>query len=206
MKNKMVISEETKKDLYCIGVYGMKIVGSDKYLYIGSGELCDCLSRHLYYLKRGLYEDTNKAILQKYYDMGILEFEVIRTSVFKNYKDMTHEQRENLDKEMSVFEQFYINLYRDSVCNKQMSVKKHSSNHDEETTYKRKMSNQGSNNPHVKYDEKMISEILWLKNNGYKAKDIEKIYEDKGIKSAYICCLGITKWIHLAEIKPDWIA
>lgn len=206
MKNLM----EVKGNIYCAGCYGMRLKNSMEftdYLYIGSGlEMNDCLSRHLYNLKRGLYANTNKAILQKYYDMGELVFEVIKESSNKKVASMTLEEKESLHKALSVLEQMYISLYSKTCCNCQKSVKRHSSNHDNFSTYKRRQANVGSNNPNRKYDEQMIAEILWLKNNGYSSKQIEEIYKDKGIKSSYICCLGITKWIHLMPSKPDWIA
>lgn len=202
MKNKM----EVLGNIYVAGVYGIRCKGHDSYLYIGSAiEINDALSRHLYNLKRGFYANTNKAILQKYYDMEELVYEVIKESSNENVVNMTFEQKESLQEALSVLEKFYIDLYKDSCCNCQKSVTKHSSNHNEETTYKRRKANLGSNNPHSKYDEQMIANILWLKNNGYNSKQIEQIYQDKGIKSTYICCLGVSKWIHLEPIKPDFI-
>jgi hypothetical protein len=203
---------EVKGNIYAAGIYGMRLKSSKEftdYLYIGSStEMNDAKSRHNSWMSKGSYANTNKLILQKEYNNNNLVFEVIRESQFSSVEvqKMNEKEKENLQKSLSSLEQMYINLYRDSCCNCQKSVTKHSSNHNEETTLKRKASNQGSNNPHCKYDEKMISNIIWLKENGYKVKDIEKIYADKGIKSAYICCLGITKWLHIEAIKPDFIA
>jgi len=200
MKSKM----EVKGNIYTYGIYGMKVKGTEEYLYIGSGEINDCLSRHLHNLKRGLYETTNKIILQRKYDMDVLEFEVIHESEQKeNYKIMTPEEKEQLSVAMSVLEQFYINLYKHTVCNVQKTVTRHSSNKDGFSTMRRSKSNTGANNPNCKYSEQMIREILWLKMNGYKAKQIEEMYVN--IKANYINMIGIKKWIHLEPIKPNFI-
>lgn len=203
MRNKM----EVKGDIYCAGVYGIRRKSSENYLYIGSSiEVNDALSRHVYNLKRGLYANGNKNILQKYYDMEELVFEVIKTSCFTKIKNMTFEQKESLQKELSVLEEFYINLYKNTCCNAQRSVKQHSSNHDEWSTYRRSIANRGKQNPRVKYDEKMIANILWLKENGFSPKQIEQMYRHKGIKDTYISILGVYRWIYLKPQKPDWIA
>jgi hypothetical protein len=71
MKNKMIVAEGN--NIYCWGVYGIRLKDSRKYedyLYIGSGQINDRYASHGYFLKRTLYEGTNKAILQKYYDLG----------------------------------------------------------------------------------------------------------------------------------------
>lgn len=203
MENKMII----KGNIYCAGVYGIRRKDSESYLYIGSSlEINDALSRHLYFLKRGLYANTNKAILQKYYDMGELTFEVVKESCHDKISEMSIKQKENLHKALSVLEKMYIDLYKDSICNKQMSVKKHSSNKNGITRFKRRKANLGNNNPNSKYNSEIIAEILWLKMNGYKAKEIEKMYEDIGIKANYIYLIGVQKWIHLEPVKPDFIA
>lgn len=200
MKNRMKVIG----NIYVAGVYGIRCRNSEGYLYIGSGiEINDCLSRHIYFLKRGLYTDTNKAILQKYYDMGELVFEVIKESCHTKINEMSIEEKESLQQALSVLEKFYIDLYKDSCCNKQKLVTKHSSNKNKLSTYKRSIVNRGSKNPNSKYDEKMIAEILWLKLNGYKPRDIEKYYKD--INKTYISAIGITKWIYLEPVMPEFI-
>ncbi|MCB2340885.1 hypothetical protein [Clostridium estertheticum] len=205
MKNKM----EVIGNIYQAGVYGMKVVGTEGYLYLGSGiEINDCLSRHTYFLKRGLYEDTNKSILQEKYDLGILVFEVIKESENSELvKDMSAKQKESLQIALGTLEQFYISLYKDTACNKQKGVTKHSSNKDEFSTIKRSKSNTGSNNPNSRYTEEIISNILWLKIEGYKAKEIMGMLKDQGIdiRSNYINQLGLTKWIKANAKKPMWI-
>jgi hypothetical protein len=110
-----------------------------------------------------------------------------------------------LQEALGVLENFYIDMYKTTVINKQKSVKKHSSNKDEFSTVKRKQANIWSNNPHSKYDEKTIAEILWLRINGFKGKDIEEMYQHIGIKRNYIMTIGLTRWINLEPIKPEWI-
>lgn len=201
MKNKMCV----EGNIYCAGVYGIRRKDEETYLYIGSSIECnDSMSRHLHYLKRGLYEDTNKFILQKAYDNYELVFEIIKTSCFTKVNEMTKLEKENLQKELSVLEQFYIGLHKDTICNLHKKVTKHSSNRNIITRNKRRKANLGNRNPNNKYSERLIAEILWLKNNGYKAKDIEEKYKKIGIRSNYILSIGLTKWTHLEPIKPEW--
>ncbi len=205
MKNKM----EVIGNIYQAGVYGIRVKGEEGCIYVGSAlEINDALSRHVYYLKRGLYADTNKAKLQEYYDMDSLEFIILHESEQKDkIRNMSTEEKENLDAAMSVLEVFYINLYKDTVCNKQKGVTKHSSNKDEFSTIRRSKSNIGANNPNSKYTEELISNILWLKIEGYKAKNIMEILKEKGIdiRSQYINQIGLTKWIYAQAVKPTWI-
>ena len=59
------------------------------------------------------------------------------------------------------------------------------------------MSNICENNPNCKYSEDIIANILWLKINGYKPKEIAKIMSKIGvdIKNTYISQIGTVKWI-----------
>jgi|GEM_PF-1224642 len=205
MKNKM----EIIGDIYCAGIYGMRCRNSNNYLYIGSSiEINDALSRHLYFLKRGLYEDTNKTILQFKYDYDDLVFEVIKTSCFDKVNEMNQTEKDNLQKELSVLEKFYINLYKKTVCNSQKSVTKHSSNRDEFTTVKRQNANKGELNPNVKYTEEQVCNILYFKENGFKAKEIKEIMNNEfyiNINVPYISSIGNTKWIHISPKYADWM-
>ena len=99
-------------NIYQAGVYGIRVKGEEGCIYVGSAlEINDALSRHVYYLKRGLYADTNKAKLQEYYDMDSLEFIILHESEQKDkIRNMSTEEKENLDAAMSVLEVFYINL------------------------------------------------------------------------------------------------
>lgn len=187
MKNKIKVIG----NIYAPGVYYLETT-EGKVLYVGSGqEMNDCLSRHLYYLKRGLYKDTNKEILQNEYDKGNLIF---RVALCGDRLD---------DFELGIAEQKHIKLNIDTICNKQTTVKRHTSNKNELSTYKRVESNRGENNPNNKYSEELISEILWLKMNGYKPRQIAKYYKD--INTSYISSIGVSKWIYLKPRKPDFI-
>ncbi|MFR5264469.1 hypothetical protein [Clostridium sp.] len=205
MKNKMVVEGNVR----VAGVYAMYITenGQEKILYIGSAiEINDALSRHLYHLKRGLYANTNKAILQRFYDLEELRFKVLRESkLVDKISEMSLKDKEAVQRSLEVLEQFYINLYRDTICNKMMIVRKHSSNKNSTSTYKRRRSNLGSKNPNSKFDEEIVSGILWLKENGYKAKDIKRFYESYDINDSYICRIGVNRWIHLEPKKPNFI-
>ena len=195
----------TKEEIYTAGVYGLRVEDSEDYLYIGSGiRINESLGRHTYFLKRGLYADTNKAILQEKYDLGVLEFVVIKESEHKDMiKDMTVEQKESLQEVLSVLELFYINLYKKTICNSQTTVKKHSSNRDEFSTIKRRLANQGVLNPNHKFEEELVANILWLKLNGYTTKEIQAFYED--MSDINIQRFGVIRWTHLEAKKPSFI-
>lgn len=201
MKNKMVVVG----DIYVAGVYAMKDAeGIVK--YIGSGLNCnDRLSSHLYFLNRNLYSGTNKQELQDIYDRGELTFEIIKISESNSEVfNMTSEKKKALQEALSVLESFYIELYKDTICNKQKSVKKHSSNRDELSTLKRRKANIGTKNPNCKNDVLLIANIIWLKNNGYENREIEALINGV-IKKEYISQLGKGKWNHIKPVKPEWI-
>ena len=206
MKNLM----KTNGNIYVAGVYGMRVEGTEEYLYIGSGiEINDSLSRHLYNLKRGLYETTNKAILQEKYNLGILVFEVIKESEHSDsIKDMGIKQKENLQEALSVLEKLYIDIHKATICNCQMKVTKRSSNKNSLSTFKRRKANLGSKNPSCLYTEIQICNVLWLKENGYKVKEIKDIMDKEfnlNMSANYIYSIGNTKWIHIISIKPSFI-
>lgn len=191
-----------------MGIYCFKDING-KILYVGSGMMNDRLQTHLYNLKRGLYENSNKKVLQHTYNCENLIFEVVHFSENNTtYLNGTNEERKAIQESLETLEQFYVNLYKDTICNLHKKITKTSSSPNRLTTYKRRKANLGSKNPNVKYSEKMISEILYLKQNGYKPKEISKIIEDNykiDIKRTYISKLGVEKWIHLEPSKPDFI-
>lgn len=196
MENKM----QVKGNIYTAGVYYMKAIDTGKVLYVGSAGMSEhinnALSRHLYYLKRGLYTTTNKVILQREYDNYNLMFEVML-----NYDSIS-------DEKLSDVEQAHIKLNKNTICNCQQSVTRHSSNKNKLSTYKRQLANRNSNNPNNKYDENLIAEILWLKLHNYKPKQIINLYKDNNEElpsSQYISMIGISKWIYLEPIKPSFI-
>lgn len=202
MKN---LLKEVKGNIYGMGVYCFKT--EDKILYVGSGMLNDRLQAHLFNLKRNKYEGTNKDILQKTYNIGELKFEVLKFSENNSiYLNGSKEEREAIQKALEVLEQFYVNLYKETICNKMMSIKKFSSNRDNTTSWKRRMANKGSKNPNSKYDTELIANILWLKEQRIKPKKIMEMLLERDIKigNTYISSLGNTKWIYTTAKKPEW--
>ena len=193
-------------NIYVAGVYGIRCEDSQEYLYLGSSlEINDALSRHLHFLKRGLYAGTNKEIIQEKYDHQLLIFEVIKESEYTGkIKDMSTKEKENLQIALSALENFYISLYKDTICNKQLSVVKHSSNKNSMSTIKRSRANTGIKNPNWKYDTLILSYILWMKVNGYKPKKIAPYFKD--INKDYISQIGMSRWININPIKPTFIA
>jgi hypothetical protein len=202
MKNKMKIIG----NIYCAGVYCLKNFETEEVLLVGSGIECnDRLSWYLYHLKRDLFEGTNKEPLQAIYDRGLLVFEMLHISEHSSeVKDMTDKEKEPLQQALSVLEKMYIDLYKDTVLNVQMSVIKRSSNKDKFSTIKRRRANIGSKNPRSIYDEKIICEILWInKNTDLQPKEIIKHYEGL-IKQGYISRIGLDRFIYSVPVKPDW--
>ncbi len=199
---------KVKGNINGMGIYCFKDING-KILYVGSGMMNDRLQTHLYNLKRGLYENSNKKVLQHTYNCGNLIFEVVHFSENNTtYLNGTNEERKAIQESLETLEQFYVNLYKDTICNLHKRITKTSSSPNRLTTYKRRKANLGSKNPNAKYNEKMIAEILWLKQNDYRPKEISKIIEDNykiDIKKTYISSIGVQKWIHLEPSKPDFI-
>lgn len=203
MKNKM----EVKGDIYIAGVYAMVQKDEEKVLYVGSALECnDALSRHLHYLKRGLYTGTNKEVLQKEYDLNNLEFVILKQSEFTDkVSEMGIKDRKNVQKSLEVLEQFYYNLNKDTACNSHKIIRKHSSNKNGVSTFRRRQANLGTKNPNAKYEEELIRNIIWLKENTeLKNKEISELILDKlevEIKPAYIAAIGNTKWISFTGVN-----
>ena len=189
-------------NIYGLGVYCFKDV-SGKVLYVGSGMMNDRLQTHLYNLKRGLYENGNKNILQSTYNCGNLIFEVLHYSKNNSeYLNGTDKERQSIQESLEVLEQFYIDLYKDTVCNKMKKIHKFSTSPSKLTTYKRRNANRGINNPNAKRDENIIAEILWLKCNAkMKNKDIANHYD---LPKQYVFRIGYDRWLSLTPIKPEW--
>lgn len=203
MKN---LLKEVIGNIYGMGIYCFKC--NDEVLYVGSGMLNDRLQAHLFGMKRGKYEGTNKDILQRLYNIGELSFEVLHFSENNStYINGTDKERKAIQQALETLEQFYVNLYADSICNQVRKITKSSSSPNKLTTYKRRLANQGSNNPNVKYSEELISNILWMKLEGYKPRHIVKILEEQGIEigTGYVSLVGISKWIYLEPIKPNFL-
>lgn len=203
MKNKMIV----KNNVQVAGVYVMKdIDGTIR--YVGSGISCaDRLSSHLYYLKRNLYAGTNKQVLQDIYDRGELTFEVIKVSASnKDVTNMDSKQKEALQEALAVLEQFYYNVNKVHVCNKMTKIKKWSTSPTKETTELRRRKNTGVNNPNIKYDEELISNIVYLKDKGLKPREIVELLteQDIDVHGGYISQIGVYKWINLEGKCPEW--
>lgn len=194
----------SKKNIEVVGnIYGAGVycfaTEDNEVLYVGSSlEINDALSRHLFHLKKNNYYDSNKRPLQLAYDREDLVFCVLDFSAESDYIRMCSKaDKEEMQNYLSILEEYYIDLYEETVCNFQKTVTKHSSNKNKVTSYKRRMSNIAENNPNCKYSEDIIANILWLKINGYKPKEIAKIMSKIGvdIKNSYISQIGTVKWI-----------
>lgn len=203
MKN---LLKEVKGNIYGLGVYCLR--DDEQILYVGSGMMNDRLQSHLYMLKRGKYEGTNKDILQRKYNIGELSFEVLHFSENNpTYINGTDEQRKAIQQSLETLEQFYYNLYHETVCNKISKIRKFSTSPDSSTSWKRREANKGSNNPNAKLSETVIKWIAWFKENGYKPREIVKLLEQQGInvKNSYISRIKADRWIYIQGVKPSFI-
>lgn len=197
---------DVKGNIYGLGVYCFKDL-DENVIYVGSGMLNDRLQSHLYSLKRGLYEGTNKDIIQREYNLGNLTFEVLHYSANNNtYINGTKKEKAAIQQSLETLEQFYYDLYKDTCCNKRTKITKWSTSPTLQTTLKRKRANMGSSNPNVKYDEDLIANIMYLKEQGLKPRQIVELLEehDINVRQGYISQIGITKWIHIKSVRPDW--
>ncbi|MBC2579971.1 hypothetical protein [Clostridium sp. DJ247] len=204
MKN---LLKEVKGNIYGLGCYCFKY--GDTVAYVGSGMMNDRLQSHLYALKRGLYEGTNKDILQRKYNLGELSFEVLHFSENNStYLNGTDEERKAIQESLEVLEQFYHDMYKDTVCNKMSKIKKWSTSPNIESTNKRKKANTGIKNPMAKYREEHICNVLYLKQYGFKNKEINKIMKIEcgvDINTNYIYSVGNTKWVHIKGKYENWM-
>lgn len=185
-------------NIYGAGVYCIKSMDG-KILYIGSSwDMADAKQRHDHYLARNQYMFTKKGKLMK---KSVLQFEYNEKGLIF---EVLIDGNGMCDSELGELEQSLIKQYKNLICNTQKSVTRHSSNGNTISTYRRKKSNLGNNNPNCKIkDTRIISEIIWLKMNGYKPREIAKFYDD--IKANYISLIGVTRWIHIMPIKPEFI-
>lgn len=197
---------DVKGNIYGLGVYCFKDI-NENVIYVGSGMLNDRLQSHLYSLKRGLYEGTNKDVIQRSYNLGNLTFEVLHYSTNNNtYINGTKKEKAAIQQSLETLEQFYYDLYKDTCCNKRTKITKRTTSPSYQTTLKRKRANMGANNPNVKYDEDLIANIMYLKEQGLKPRQIVEMLEaqDINVRQGYITQIGVAKWIHIKSVRPDW--
>lgn len=185
MKKTIKVKEGTNYRVW--GVYALIDRATNNILYIGSGDIADRKTYHAWAINNNKYKNTNKEILQN----KDLILDVLWESTYTNKakkiaiikrKDRTEEQIKflnDMQKELEIFENMYINMFKDTVCNSIKATKKykrHSNNNTE--TYKRKLSNLGERNPNcTKLKEQDVIRILELyyKENK-KVKDIAKMF------------------------------
>ncbi len=193
----------------CAGVYAISDENGTV-LYIGSGiELGDRLTNHRWNLEKGKYANTRKKyVLQDIFDNGILYFTVLHESVHSNdeIKHMTKKEKTDLEKALSVLEQLYIEMYKDTACNTQRTVNRSSGYSTKVSTMNRRILNIGSHNPNCKYTEDLITNVIYLKNKGLKAGKIVELLNDIDVhmSQSYIYNIGKMRWTDLQGKKPGW--
>ena len=168
MKN---LIKEVRGNIYGMGVYCFESDG--KVLYVGSGMLNDRLQSHLYNMKRGLYEGSNKDILQRQYNIGELSFKVLHFSENNStYINGTQLERKAIQKALQVLEQFYYNMYKDTICNQVSVIKKFTTSPTPEVTERRRQSNLAERNPNAKFTVEQVKEIKRLLDDGLDYQEI----------------------------------
>lgn len=156
-------------NIYVSGVYGIYVKsknGRREYLYVGSSKECnDAKSRHQSMMRYGRYADTNKELLQRYWDSDIdMYFSVIEEVT--NYSDRVEA------------EQYYIDMYKDSICNGDDVAKVRNSYITPEETRRRSEANSGENNPMSKLRKKQVDEIRYLwEHTDMKQVEIAKLFK-----------------------------
>lgn len=189
------------------GVYALYVVenGHKKPLYVGSSiEIQDRLSNHLCYLRQGNYRYKE---IQEAFNNGTLKFVVLDTITFKdgaNVVNLDADKKEYVFYALSRMEEFYMELFKDTILNKQKKVKQHSTANKE----LRSKLNSGENNPACKYSKKLVQEIIWLRDVAkLKVGEIVRFVKNihnVDIANATIYSFGKHKWKDLKGIKPEW--
>jgi hypothetical protein len=201
----IIISKADREKLFYIGVYALKVDGVTR--YIGSGMLNDRKDNHQRNLRQGLYNNTNKQVLQDAFENGNLSMEVLHCSVSNSrYLNATKEEQIEALTSIGIFEQLYYNIHKNTACNSMRKITKFSTSPTQETTLKRSMANRAEKNPNIKYDPKVIANILFLKEIGLKPKEIIELMQKQGIVIAknYIYLIGKTKWLNHYSECPEW--
>ncbi|QDY18254.1 GIY-YIG nuclease family protein [Clostridium botulinum] len=152
------------------GIYGIK-TSKAVVKYVGGAKECnDAYSRHKSNLINGEYAETNKNELQLLFntEQEDLIFYVIKEC-----------NKEDLD----FMETKYINLYKDTIVNKDEHGKRRKSKPTKEETERRRRANIGTRNPNCKYDIETIIEIKQMIDIGLNNTEISK---KTGINRNYI--------------------
>ncbi len=205
MKKEITVYGEDRENLYNIGVYALKVNGVVK--YIGSGMMNDRRDNHQRNLRAGLYNGTNKQVLQDAFDNDRISMEVLHCSASNSeYLNATKSEQIEILTSIGIFEQIYYNIHKNTVCNCMKKITKHSTSPTPESTLKRSLANLAEKNPNTKYDSKVIANILFLKEIGVKPKEIMKHLQKQGIvmSNNYLYLIGKTKWLSLKSECPEW--
>lgn len=153
---------EKRGNINCSGVYQIKNFAG-KVLYIGCSSECgNAYSRHNSNLKNGNYAYTNKNDLQVLFNTEDLIFSVLE---------------ECTEDKLTEVETKYINLYKDTIVNKDTKGKRRTSKTTEQETERRRMANIGEKNPHCnKLCVEDILNIRQMLKDGIKQAIIAKKY------------------------------
>jgi len=133
------------------GIYGIKTMqGVIKYIG-GACECNDACSRHKHNLETGEYFETNKHALQELFNTEDLIFFILE---------------ECMEEDLDDLETKYINLYEDTIINREKKGKRRRSKPTTEETERRRQVNLGDKNPNKKLDLDDIIQIKEMFSNG----------------------------------------
>lgn len=159
------------KTINVCGAYGIYYIENNNkiFIYVGSSKECnDSYSRHKHFLEKDKYKNTNKRQMQKIFNEEDLYFTIL--------EECSEEDRLQIETK-------YINLYKDTIVNKEQHGKSRRSKPTIEETLKRRRANIGTRNPNCKYDIEIIMEIKEMINMGLSNTEISK---KTGINRNYI--------------------
>ncbi|CAK7084296.1 GIY-YIG nuclease family protein [Tissierella sp.] len=164
------------------GVYAILINDVIRYIGSSASDLESRQSNHLRKLKKG----THRRDLQKLYDEsgGDFKFYVL------DYCD---------SESVYILEKLHIEIHKDTIVDQEKIIKldKHIRTKEEKREISKKFSKimRGENNPNSKISEQQAIEIIIMKQQGIKHKDIADIY---GISQSQIAKIGYEKWSYLS--------
>lgn len=171
------------------GVYMIREVDTDR-VYVGSANglpsngIQKRWSNHEWCIENGY---------SKYFDdLNKMRFEILE--VVPN--DASDEELSEL--EVQYFQ--YVQRVGFELVNRNKKV---ATRHKVSDTSNMKAAQRGSNNPRARLTEQDVMEILYLREQGYDAKEIAERYN---LKWTYIYKIGKEKWLHITEkVKPAWL-
>lgn len=172
------------------GVYTWLV--NDKVKYIGSatGNLETRYSNHKSNLKYNKH--PNKELQELYNEHG--------KDAFKFYVlDYS-----NIDSCLEL-EKLHMLIHQDTLVKQNEIInttrKVRTEEEQQQTSKKLSKAMRGENNPNAKLNEQEAGEVLFLRQNGVKIREVAEIYK---ISQTHVSNIGKTKWVDVVAVKPAW--